>query len=172
MMHNVVSFFMHLEFIPHYQTLYCCKVLKHLRGNIRGNDLWMNCSATTVAHSALKRSPLNICPAGTAIAYPSRAGSQGKWQIIMIITILLIIIIVDVSMWCRGWSEWSVMERKSLNSLQFAANHRGRRPAAAGRIKVYKSTITLLHTVNTSFLPHLWTSVLVCLLVMRTPRYS
>lgn len=65
MMHNVVSFFMHLEFIPHGQTFkaqYYCKVLKHQRGNIRGNDLWMNCSATAVAHSALKRSPLNICP--------------------------------------------------------------------------------------------------------------
>lgn len=34
MMHNVVSFFMHLEFIPHGQTYkaqYYCKVLKHQR---------------------------------------------------------------------------------------------------------------------------------------------
>lgn len=71
----------------------------------------------------------------------------------MIIIILLIIIIsdwwisarypycniVDVSMWCRGWSEWSlidnslkaVIEEVTKQSLQFAANHRGRFPNGA-----------------------------------------
>lgn len=139
MMHNVVSFFMHLEFIPHGQTFkaqYYCKVLKHQRGNIRGNDLWMNCSATAVAHSALKRSPLNICPfSWDSLSQLSGLTGQvannndnnniinynNKW----LVNLCQISNIVDVSMWCRGWSEWSlidnslkaVIERKSLNKV-------------------------------------------------------